>query len=205
MNTISIYGFGSVGQKLAKLFSDAGRTVIICSKDGSSGREEYQTASFAEGAKLADAVALAIPFTAAQELLIKHADELTGTTIIECTNPLNEDWSPLLLGENTSGAEEIANALPNAKVVKAFNTIFADVMPKERHDRAGQAITAFVCGSDDHSKNDVLKLVVDCGFAPVNAGSLKSARYLEAMAHLNIEIAVGQGGSTNAAFLYHQA
>jgi hypothetical protein len=40
------------------------------------------------------------------------------------------------------------------------------------------------------------------GFAPVDAGPLRSARYLEAIAHLNIQIAVGQGGGTDAAFVY---
>lgn len=205
MNTISIFGYGSVGQKLAKLFSDAGKSVIICTKDGKHGTGDYDSANFSEGAKKADAVALALPYTAAQELLSQLTEELAGKIILECTNPLNEDWSPLSLGENTSAAEQIANMLPNSMVVKVFNTIFADVMPKEHHNRSGHTITAFACGDDEASKDKVLKLVSDCGFAPLNAGALKSARYLEAMAHLNIEIAVGQGGGTDAAFIYHQA
>ncbi len=204
MKNISIFGFGSVGKKLAKLFSDVGRTVTICSRDGQSGAGQYQTASFAEGIEAAHAIALAIPYSAVLELLETNSEALSGKIIIDCCNPLNNDWSPLLLGQETSAAEQIASLAPKAHVVKAFNTIFADVMAKEHHDRAGQNITAFVSGDNSKAKNEVIRLATDCGFSALDTGALKSARYLEAMAHLNIEIAIGQCGGTNAAFVYHQ-
>ena len=94
--------------------------------------------------------------------------------------------------------------LPAARVVKAFNTIFADVRQPERILRDGQWITAFFCGDDDAAKAEVIELIPGCGFAPLDCGPLRVARFLEAMARLNIRIAVGQGGGTNAAFLYHQ-
>ncbi|MBB6521029.1 NADPH-dependent F420 reductase [Pseudoteredinibacter isoporae] len=205
MKHISVVGYGSVGQKLAKLFNDAGRNVTVCSKDASRGAEHYPTATFIEGIQSADAIVLAIPYGAIQTLIESLADELNGKTIIDCCNPLNEDWSPLLLGQETSAAEQIAALAPQAKVVKAFNTIFADVMAREHHDRKGHTITAFISGDDKTSKHGVMSLASDCGFSALDAGPLKSARYLEAMAHLNIEIAVAQGGGTNAAFVYHQA
>lgn len=204
MKNIAIIGFGNVGQHLAELFSDAGYQVIICSRDGEAGKPEYAAANIQQGIKAADAVALAIPYTAVKDILMPHSAELAGKILIECTNPLNEDWSPLLLGQHTSAAEQIAALLPETKVVKAFNTIFADVMAKEHHDREGLKITAFVAGNDLEAKTAVLTLVEKAGLAPLDTGGLSSARYLEAMAHLNIKIAVEQGGGTQAAFIYHQ-
>ncbi|MEM9808673.1 MAG: NADP oxidoreductase, partial [Cyanobacteria bacterium P01_D01_bin.56] len=95
-----------------------------------------------------------------------------------------------------------SHLLPKAYVVKAFNTIFADVMGETME--AGQAITAFIAGDNNNAKQTVIALARDIGYAPVDTGPLFTARYLESMAHLNIQIAVGQGGGTNAAFVYLQ-
>jgi 8-hydroxy-5-deazaflavin:NADPH oxidoreductase len=70
--------------------------------------------------------------------------------------------------------------------------------------RDGQAITAFIAGDHDESKQKVMALATDIGYAPVDTGPLYTARYLESMAHLNIQIAINQGGGTNAAFVYLQ-
>ena len=204
MNQIAIFGFGSVGQQLAKLFHDAGKTIVIYSKDGQSGSDFYQSASFSDDLSGIDAVALAIPYTAVESVLSPLRDDLRGKIIIDCTNPLNEDWSPLPLGENNSAAEEIASSFPEATVIKAFNTIFADIMDKERHDRNGHAITAFIGGDDAKAKNEVMDLASASGFSALDVGPLKTARYLEAIAHLNIQIAIGQEGGTNAALIYHR-
>jgi len=66
-------------------------------------------------------------------------------------------------------------------------------------------ITAFVAGDVAAAKQKVMTLAGLAGFALVDVGPLRMARHLEAMAHLNIEIAVGQGGGTNAAILYHHS
>ncbi|MEM8839252.1 MAG: hypothetical protein AAGE89_14250, partial [Pseudomonadota bacterium] len=60
-------------------------------------------------------------------------------------------------------------------------------------------------GDDDHAIERVSELASSIGLHPIQTGPLKNSRYLEAMAHLNIAIAVGQGGGTNAAFIYHSA
>lgn len=56
-----------------------------------------------------------------------------------------------------------------------------------------------------NAKAATLNLAKMSGFAPLDVGPLQSARYLEAVAHLNIQIAVGQGEGTQAALLYHKA
>jgi len=203
MKTIAIFGYGSIGQKLAKLFSDAGHSILICSRDGHKGSDEYQTSDFKQGAQSADIIALALPYTAVGTLLQSISDQLTDKTIIDCTNPLNDDWSPLLLGQETSAGENIAAIAPQANIVKAFNTVFADVMSREHFSHySHQSMTAFIAGDDSNSKQDVITLATEIGMEPVDTGPLMMSRYLEAMAHLNIQIAVGQGGGTGAAFYY---
>ena len=204
MKTIAIFGFGNVGQTLATLFRKAGYDIIICSKDGDNGSEIYTSATYELGIKQADAIALAIPYQAVSDVLtpLKHA--LSGKIIIECTNPLNDDWSPLLLGQETSAAEQIALIAKDAHVVKAFNTIFADAMAME-YDSVNELLTtAFIAGDDENSKHAVLSLAKRMGFGPLDVGPLMVTRYLEAMAHLNIQIAVGQGSGTQANFVYRQ-
>jgi hypothetical protein len=105
-----------------------------------------------------------------------------------------------LLGQENSASEEIDRLLPRAYIVKAFNTIFADAMSQPM--RGGQAIAAFIAGDNEEAKQKVITLASEIGYAPVDTGPLYTARYLESMAHLNIEIAVGRGGGTNAAFIY---
>ena len=202
---IAIFGFGNVGRSLAKLFNNTGYDVMVCTQAGTSLASEYSTASFAEGAAKAELIVLAIPYQAAQEVLAPLTKTLAGKIVVDCTNPLNEDWSPMLLGQENSAAEEISRTVSESIVIKAFNTIFADVMPKEHHSRNGHLITAFVAGDDISAKQIVLGLAQDIGFSPIDVGPLRMARFLEAMAHLNIQIALGQGGGTHAAFVYHQA
>lgn len=200
---IAILGFGNVGQKFANLFSSAGYEVIIGlrSKPLQEIAFPYAT-SFKDAVKLADIVALAIPFSACLEVLPELVDDTNGKIVIDSTNPLNADWSPMVLGPENSAGEIVSNLLPNASVVKAFNTIFADVMGQPVIK--GQAITAFIAGDDDTAKQRVIDLARDIGFAPIDTGPLYTARYLESMAHLNIQIAVNQGGGTQAAFIYAQ-
>lgn len=204
---IGIFGFGAVGQQLALLLHSAGHSIMVGLAEGSASTHSipYRHDSFAETAAASEAVVLAIPYTACAEVLPPLAELLAGKIIIDNTNPLNPDWSPLLLGQENSASETIQRLLPRSYVVKAFNTIFADVMQADRQQRDGQRITAFVCSDHAEAKTAVLGLAADAGFAPLDVGPLRCARQLESLAHLNIQLAVGQGGGTNAAVLYHRA
>jgi 8-hydroxy-5-deazaflavin:NADPH oxidoreductase len=199
---IAILGFGNVGKKFAHLFVQAGNEVVIGLRSASSQAPPYPSATFREAAQQADIVAIAIPFTACDNVLTELSEVTRGKIVIDSTNPLNSDWSPKLLGQENSASEEIARLLPDASVVKAFNTIFADVMDVPA--RNGKSITAFIAGDDEQAKQKVIDLASKIGFTPINTGPLYTARYLENMAHLNIQIAVGQNGGTNAAFFYLQ-
>lgn len=197
---IAVLGSGNVGIKFAELFSKAGHEVIVGVRSHSNQNLSYPSASFKDAVKEADVVALAIPFSACADVLPELAEVAKEKTIIDSINPINADWSPKLLGQENSAAEEISRLLPEAHVVKAFNTIFADVMNEPV--MSGQAITAFIAGDNDGAKQKVIELARSIGYAPVDTGPLYTARYLESMAHLNIQIAVGQKGGTSAAFVY---
>jgi 8-hydroxy-5-deazaflavin:NADPH oxidoreductase len=197
---IAILGFGNVGKKFASLFSKAGHEIIIGLRSVPNSDLPYAVAIFPEAAAVADIIAIALPFNACAGVLPELAEVTKGKIVIDSTNPLNADWSPKLLGQENSAAEEISRLLPAAYVVKAFNTIFADVMDKPSSGEP--AISAFIAGDNDEAKQQVIALANDIGYAPIDTGSLYTARYLESMAHLNIQIAVGQGGGTNAAFVY---
>ena len=200
---IAVIGYGTVGKKFAELFCSAGYDVIVGLRSAPVDPIPYPQASFKEAAKAADTVALAIPFSACADVLPEIAEASKGKVVIDSTNPVNSDWSPKLLGqEDYSAGEEVSRLLPDAQVVKAFNTIFADVMDKPVRD--GKQITAFVAGDNDSAKHIVANLAAKIGYAPVDTGPLYTARYLESMAHLNIQIAVGQEGGTDAAFIYSQ-
>ncbi|MEM6255982.1 MAG: NADPH-dependent F420 reductase [Cyanobacteria bacterium P01_D01_bin.156] len=199
---IAILGFGSVGKKFANLFSKAGHEIVIGVRSEPTQELPYPSATFKQAAEVADILAIAIPFTACTNVLPELAEATQGQIVIDSTNPLNDDWSPKLLGQENSGSEEISRLLPEAHIVKAFNTIFADVMGESL--QGGQAITAFIAGDNSEAKQQVVTLAKDIGYIPVDVGPLHAARYLESMAHLNIQIAIGQGGGTNAAFVYLQ-
>lgn len=199
---IAIVGFGNVGRKFAELFSKAGCDVIVGLRSVPTQPLPYAHVSIKEAAKAADMIALAIPFSACADVLPAIAEESKGKIVIDSTNPINSDWSPKLLGQENSAGEEVSRLLPESQVVKAFNTIFADVMSQPFRD--GDRITAFVAGDDDRAKHVVADLAANVGYAPVDTGPLYTARYLESMAHLNIQIAVGQNGGTDAAFIYSQ-
>ena len=146
---------------------------------------------------------LAIPYAACAQALPPLADALAGKVVVDVTNPVVADWAPLPFGEENSAAEEIARLLPRSHVVTGFDTIFADVMAVPKPERDGQRITCFAAGDHEGSRAIAMDFAGDAGFAPRDAGPLRVARHLEAMAHLNIAVAFA-GGGTDAAFLYHQ-
>ncbi len=202
-SNISILGTGSVGSSLGKLFIHHGINVAWAARDPKKAMvalgDDGRVVSFVDAAMWADILILAVPWSSALEVL-KSQPSLDGKIIVDATNPLNADWSPVLLGQENSAAEEIQKAMPQCRVVKAFNTIFADMMTPERI--ADGSVTAFYCGDDASAKSSVRDLLVAIGLHPEDTGALTSARWLEGMAHLNIRMAVALGGGTRAFFQY---
>ncbi len=202
---IGIIGNGKVGGALARLAMAAGHDVRVGAQTGEAAAgDEPARISVPEAAAHGEIVVLAIPYAACSHALPSLASVLSGRIVVDATNPVAADWSPLLLGEGNSAAQEIARLLPSSRVVKAFNTVFADIMTPEGLVRAeGRRATAFIAGDDEDAVTQVAGLAGSLGFAPHRVNGLANARFLEAIAHLNIAIALA-GGGTDAAFVFDQ-
>lgn len=139
-------------------------------------------------------IVLAVPYASALDLAASAT--LAGKIVIDMTNPLKPDFSGLLFSNDTSAAEKIAARAVAAKVVKAFNTIFADLFtaPPEKTKQ----LPVFLAGDDD-AVDQVARLVEDAGFAVEKTGSLDAARLLEPLGMLNIRIGYGLGRGTGIA------
>jgi predicted dinucleotide-binding enzyme len=195
---ISFIGAGNVASSLGDLFANAGHSV----KYGTQNPNDNQL-SVADAISFGEVVCFAIPFSAMNEVLTLNKQNLKGKIVVDITNAINSaDWSPLFLGED-SGGEQTARLLPESKVVKAFNTIFADVMKTDKQLFEGQKLTAFIASDDLDAANTIKRLADEAGFLGLIVGGIKNARHLEAIAHLNIAIAM-DGGGTDAGFAYFQ-
>ena len=138
------------------------------------------------------------PTSAEDFAALRAAGDLTGKVVIDITNPLTADFMGLSIGHSTSAAEEIQKAFPEAKVIKAFNTVFAQVL-SDGPMLAGETVQVYFAGDDAGAKETVKALIQSMGFAAVDAGSLKNARYLEPLAGLNIYFGYGAGKGTSIA------
>jgi predicted dinucleotide-binding enzyme len=138
-----------------------------------------------------------VPFGAIDDVVKETGAALAGKPLVDVTNALDENMN-LALGFTTSGAEELQKKVPGARVVKAFNTVFAQHMDSGR--LGDQNLTAFVAGDDAGAKADVLELARDIGFDAVDAGPLKNARLLEPFASFNIQLGYGLQMGTQIGF-----
>lgn len=186
-----------MGTPLGALLTQAGHQVVF----GSRQPEGTGQISIPEALKQGEVVLLALPYPAALELAgddsIQQA--LVGKVVIDITNPLAPNYMSLTVGHTTSASEEIASRLTGAHVVKAFNTIFADVLKAKV---AGESVsfTVFVAGDDTEAKKTVLSLAEAIGFSAIDAGALSNARYLEPLTELQIQLAYGLGHGTSIGF-----
>lgn len=173
---ISILGDGNVGSALARGLEKAGHDVLTCGHDA---EREQQLA------EAGDVIILAVPFGAVAEVASTIASRVNGKTVVDVTNAVTPDMK-LAVGFTTSGAEELQKKLPEAHVVKAFNTDFASTM--DSGEAKGEQVAAFVASDDDRAKEIVLEIAEDIGFDPIDAGPLENARLLEPLAMLNIQL-----------------
>ncbi len=185
---IGLIGRGNVGSALARGLKRAGHDVRAVGNDPAAVRE---TAAWA------NVVILAVPFGSIDAALAEAGRALDGKTLVDVTNAIGPDGR-LAVGFTTSGAEQLQKKAPRARVVKAFNTIFARQMDTGRE--GDQQLTAFVAGDDAAAKADVLGLARDIGFDPVDGGPLEDARLLEPLAMLNIHLGYVQQMGTRIGF-----
>jgi predicted dinucleotide-binding enzyme len=173
---VAVIGKGNVGSALGRGLVRAGYEVRLVGNDPPRVRE---TAAWGE------MIVLAVPYPAIDQTLGEMGDAVDGKPLVDASNALTADFG-LALGFTTSGAEELQKKVPSAKVVKAFNTVFAQHMDSGRLH--GATLTLFAAGDDAGAKSQVLSLGRDLGFDPVDAGPLTNARSLEALGYFNIQL-----------------
>jgi 8-hydroxy-5-deazaflavin:NADPH oxidoreductase len=183
---VAIIGKGHVGSALHEGISRAGYETKITGKG----------AGVTETAAWGDIVILAVPFSAIESLLAELGAIIRGKIVVDVTNVLGPNGQ-LALGFSTSGAEQLQRKVPSAKVVKAFNTVFAQNMSTGMLN--GKALTCFAAGDDAAAKADVLALARDIGYNSVDAGPLNGARWLEAMGFGIIQLAYSVNGGLGTA------
>jgi predicted dinucleotide-binding enzyme len=173
---IGIIGAGRLGQALARTAGRANRPAIIANSRGPESLTsvvETLGAGITAGTTLDAArcpmVALAVPWVGVHDALAELS--WSGEIVIDATNAVLLPSLELVpLGGQTS-SEIVAQLVPGARLVKAANTLAADVLGAEPRDAGGRRVL-FVSGDDAQAKHAVGELFDAAGFFPIDIGDL---------------------------------
>lgn len=186
MTTATIFGTGNMGSAIASIFSTAGVGVEYI--DSSSGATTVR----------GDIVVLAVPYTAFGSIVAEYGDQFAGKIVVDISNPIDFTTFQLAVPADSSAATELAQALPDSKVVKAFNTTFAATLISRRV--GANPTTVLIAGDDADTKASLSGIITSGGVGVVDAGDLTSARELEAVGFLQLKLAVGEKISFTGGF-----
>jgi predicted dinucleotide-binding enzyme len=205
--TVAILGTGRVGGALGAQFARHGHTVVYGSREPQAEKVRALVAKTGHGAtaapaadavKQASIVVLAIPWTATEQT-VKGLD-LSGKLVIDPTNAIRVGAGGMMeMAVPTSGGELVQQWQPNARIVKAFNTLGFHIM--ENPALAGGPVSVPLAGDDADAKARVAELVASFGIEPVDVGPLRNARVTEGMAILYMVPYLS--GKRDQAFEYH--
>jgi NADPH-dependent F420 reductase len=187
MSQISIIGTGNMGQAIASVASKGGHTVQLIGQGDAS----TQVAG--------DVVVLAVPYPALAAVIAERGPSFAGKVVVDITNPLDfETFDSLTVPADSSAAAEVAAALPESTVLKAFNTTFAGTLTAGTVGELGT--TVLIAGDDADAKSTLAEIVTSGGLTAVDAGSLKRARELESVGFLQLTLAASEKISWTGGF-----
>lgn len=184
---IGILGSGLMGAKLGTIFAQAGHEVVFSysrsqAKLNDLARDAGKQARAGtprEAARQSQVLLLAVHWSRVDDVLAQAGD-LSNRIVVTCSLPMNDDDSDLVVAHTSSGAEQLAQKLPDAAVVSAFGTVPSEVLFAVFAARKTPPRPSLVyAGDDDRAKEVAAGLIRDVGFEPVDAGPLRVARYLE--------------------------
>lgn len=213
---IAILGSGLMGSALGTAWARAGHSVAFTySRDHA--RLERLARAAGNGAIAAkptevihgsEVVLVSVPWHRLDDALAAAGvvAAFANKTVITCSLPMRPDDSDLAAAHDTSGAEELAKRLADARVVAAFNTIPSELIRPELLDVPdAERPEVLICG-DDRQANDVAAtLARDAGFTPVHAGPLRVSRWVEPFGLVVAQLAYAQerGPALGYRFLPH--
>jgi predicted dinucleotide-binding enzyme len=220
---IAILGTGSVGQTLAARLADLDHQVTLGTRDPATtlartGPDRYGTpavadflaaqpqvrlAAFGDAATGADLIINATHGEAsAAALRAAGADQLTGTVVLDVTNPLDttNGYPPTLWVKDTDSlAEQLQREFPGVRLVKALNTMNCALMV-DPGQLAGGDHSVLVCGDDPDAKALVVEVLRSFGWRDIiDLGDLTAARGTEMYVALWVRLfpVVGGAGQFN--------
>jgi 8-hydroxy-5-deazaflavin:NADPH oxidoreductase len=189
---VGILGTGDVAKALGRGFITVGHDVKMGSRDAKNEKAlawakeigaKASVGTFADAASFGEIVVLATLGVANESALtLAGPEKLRGKVVIDSTNPL--DFSAgmppkLAVSGNDSAGERVQRLLPDADVVKAFNTVGNPFMFRPAFP--GGPPDMFIAGNSDDAKKKVSGILNDFGWGIVDVGGIEASRYLEAM------------------------
>jgi predicted dinucleotide-binding enzyme len=180
MSSISIIGTGNMARTIGALAVAGGNTVEIMGRDQSKAADLAK--ALGGGATTGEwgavpaghIVIVAVLYEHVVPVVAEYGDALAGKVIVDISNPFNADADGLATREDTSIAQEVAQAAPaSASVFKAFNTVFRQVLEN------GRPLDVFIAGDNAQAKADVEAFIESLGLRPRDVGGLKMAHWLE--------------------------
>jgi 8-hydroxy-5-deazaflavin:NADPH oxidoreductase len=193
---IGVLGSGNVGQVLSVGFTKHGHQVTMGTRDPNaedvrkwaSQNSGVSVGSYAGAVRFGDLLVLAVPGKVVDKVIDGvGAKNFAGKTVIDCANPV-ADAPPqngvvqYITGPNESLAERTQKQIPDARVVKAFNSVGAAFMVNPHFEQGTP--TMFFCGNDDGAKSQVAGIIRQFGWEPYDCGSITSARAIEPLCML---------------------
>jgi NADPH-dependent F420 reductase len=183
---IGIIGSGNMGRSLGLLWAEQGHEVFFGARTSEKGKS---VASFVqrgtqggtndEAATFGDVLLYTARGVHPAEVLTS-VEKLSGKILIDCNNfeiPEGFAYSPIV----QSLAEKLALDVPQARVVKAFNTMAQEVFELSPSPLQEHQVSVFVCGDDSEARQVVMKLAEDIGFVALDCGELRHARLVEGL------------------------
>ena len=175
---IGIIGSGKIGGTLARLFARAGNEVAIANSRGPDSLRELveelgeraHATTVEEATAFGDVVILAIPWRLREEL--PAGERFAGKVVVDAMNPYGAGG--VIDIEPSTSSEEVARLMPEARLVKAFNTIYFQRLAENGRPREplAEREVIFVAGDDEEGKRLVSELIEQIGFAPYDTGTL---------------------------------
>lgn len=189
---VGILGTGAMTRALGAKLVQAGHEVVIGSRDPDRARRLSESIGASAGSEYREAAKSDVAFIAVRDtevlqIVASLADVLDGVVLIDLNNPIDPPSFESRFAGGPSLGEHLAEAAPGAKVVKAFNTVYAERLADTADHRSGP-VQVFLASDDEPAKTLVAALVRQIGAEPIDVGPLRAARHLESLAGFEVDL-----------------